>query len=745
MLQDGDRNKKYRQAIHACIEDFKRKEHRKPVILDVGCGTGMLTAIALESNDVQHVIAVDTNVNMTQIVREMGKKDIKANRLTVFNGTIIDYVTDCRGESTERFVDIVVSEILGTLHTSESMPLYLNQVAPYLNVFTSRQVYCVPQSACTLANPVVLSVTRNKAEEEGIIESFRKRLVDEIVSTSMWTPTNQWGMLPFNHPQNDVRFIYNDNNAHKLRTDHFKKLTEDCMSFEECHQNAVYMQQSKTLVWNTEALEEEDDSNNVPLLFLEFHVELWTDIFVNNTISSYNTDSNKGAYGEMNEEMEEDREEGEEEEAEDEHLEGEKACDSDVEMDGQGENEDEKDRFEQNGARVGHWGFFVTRVHIPDGVSLVKMSLVGNKYETIPALNLTFIGSVSDSKKHVQKVSGIADVPIPQRDAMCASFFVHVASKQLFSEAHQAQNSFAQQLCIFLNDGLLGLLFAQRFPKAKIQLYETDPRLTLLFRTFVSELKSIEDNSRITVGSNSRSLGRGEADYSLVVGNRTLLSDTLQDDETLESDQKKLFHKIWHSILFRMNSAKEPIYFPKLYVETDIEWFNWSEVAETFAATFKPIQMGIEAFLPRLKMTAKTKSPFLYTNCAVGGANFMFWQIHQKRNQQRNEQDRALLIRRVVMLTERRQSRLDSQYAFGSVIGERLIDVTDLMRSKTVKLSQLHFGLKKSNGSKKHTSSKKKKSKHGSKKKKSNANAEDDDEDDSSEEARKPQLCVWFE
>lgn len=50
MLADADRNDQYDKAIEACIVDFKVKTGSTdgPVVLDLGCGTGLLTQYALK-------------------------------------------------------------------------------------------------------------------------------------------------------------------------------------------------------------------------------------------------------------------------------------------------------------------------------------------------------------------------------------------------------------------------------------------------------------------------------------------------------------------------------------------------------------------------------------------------------------------------------------------------------------------------------------------------------------------------
>ena len=60
MLADEDRNVKYAEAIKQCIAQFKKQQGRAPLVLDLGCGTGLLTRLAL-MHGAAKVVGVDTN------------------------------------------------------------------------------------------------------------------------------------------------------------------------------------------------------------------------------------------------------------------------------------------------------------------------------------------------------------------------------------------------------------------------------------------------------------------------------------------------------------------------------------------------------------------------------------------------------------------------------------------------------------------------------------------------------------
>lgn len=100
------------------------------------------------------VVALDVNRSMLAVARravECACED-SAARVEFFCGTVDDYAAAKKLETP--FIDVLVSEILGTIHTSECMPEYVARVAPYLRVFEGK-VFAVPRA--TLC-PTALSI-----------------------------------------------------------------------------------------------------------------------------------------------------------------------------------------------------------------------------------------------------------------------------------------------------------------------------------------------------------------------------------------------------------------------------------------------------------------------------------------------------------------------------------------------------------------------------------------------------------
>ncbi|AMD22017.1 HGL323Cp [Eremothecium sinecaudum] len=108
MLQDTVRTLAYRNAIYQNKELFRGK-----VVLDVGCGTGILSMFAAKSG-AKHVIGVD----MSSII-EMARKIVETNGLS-------DKITLLRGKLEDvelpfPKVDIIISEWMGYFLLYESM------------------------------------------------------------------------------------------------------------------------------------------------------------------------------------------------------------------------------------------------------------------------------------------------------------------------------------------------------------------------------------------------------------------------------------------------------------------------------------------------------------------------------------------------------------------------------------------------------------------------------------------------
>ena len=72
MLADVDRARQYEAALRACVADWRANHPgRDPVVLDLGVGTGLLTYLALQADPRVRVIAVDTNANVLGLAKAL--------------------------------------------------------------------------------------------------------------------------------------------------------------------------------------------------------------------------------------------------------------------------------------------------------------------------------------------------------------------------------------------------------------------------------------------------------------------------------------------------------------------------------------------------------------------------------------------------------------------------------------------------------------------------------------------------
>ena len=118
MLDDMPRIESYTKAIHAMVSDFVATEHRHvELAVDVGTGTGWLAILLVLTKQVQHVLAVDTNKTMLRVAKKNAQAMLgsDARRITFVP---INPNEEVLPEQV-RGVDVIVSEILGTLINTE--------------------------------------------------------------------------------------------------------------------------------------------------------------------------------------------------------------------------------------------------------------------------------------------------------------------------------------------------------------------------------------------------------------------------------------------------------------------------------------------------------------------------------------------------------------------------------------------------------------------------------------------------
>ncbi|MCB9675977.1 MAG: 50S ribosomal protein L11 methyltransferase [Alphaproteobacteria bacterium] len=107
MIGDQTRTRAYRRAIFETPELFEGK-----VVLDVGCGTGILSLFAAEAG-AKHVYAVEAS-DMAEVARQVVEDNGLSSVITVLKGSLEDLIPPQK-------VDVIISEWMGYALLFEGM------------------------------------------------------------------------------------------------------------------------------------------------------------------------------------------------------------------------------------------------------------------------------------------------------------------------------------------------------------------------------------------------------------------------------------------------------------------------------------------------------------------------------------------------------------------------------------------------------------------------------------------------
>ena len=145
MLLDSDRNARYCEAIARAVADFVAREGRPPVVLDAGCGTGLLTLFALTAG-AERVISVDVNRgHVDKLLERLGPELAPQCTPMHVGPPNPNPFASPTADNVPKF-DMLVSELLGSFANGECASYYLAQYAQHMNVHASGVVYCVPHT-----------------------------------------------------------------------------------------------------------------------------------------------------------------------------------------------------------------------------------------------------------------------------------------------------------------------------------------------------------------------------------------------------------------------------------------------------------------------------------------------------------------------------------------------------------------------------------------------------------------------
>lgn len=195
MLADVPRAAQYARAISAMCDAFVEREGRKPVVLDIGCGTGMLSILAAQTDKVARVYGVDVNRDVVRLATANAKRALGASR--VGRGKLVEFVVVDAGDAVPDGVppvDALVSEILGTLIHSEDAFRYVSLYARRLLAeHASGHTYIVPRR-CTQ-----LMTHRRFDRVPAGLRVAVQNAVNRAWTLRCWSPTNENGLSVLLH------------------------------------------------------------------------------------------------------------------------------------------------------------------------------------------------------------------------------------------------------------------------------------------------------------------------------------------------------------------------------------------------------------------------------------------------------------------------------------------------------------------------------------------------------------------
>lgn len=286
MLDDADRNFQYGLAIKACIEEFIATEKRAPRVLDVGIGTGMLSALCIE-HGAAHVTGVDVNPTMTALAKDtLSEVDPSGKKWTV------KLVKPGASQLGKAKFDMLVSEILGTLTTSESMYKYIGIYAHHLTTFgggevdedgaglsergAARRVYAVPRSTTQYFS--VMSY--DKADLGAPLAAALEHATQSAEAARKLVPTNEGGLglhLPLYHGERIGERL-------AIHTERYDRLLPSSKG--DGKLVFAYDGLGKSVTLEHAHL---DSASRLNLGIFEWSVELWKGVHLENTLEFYRT------------------------------------------------------------------------------------------------------------------------------------------------------------------------------------------------------------------------------------------------------------------------------------------------------------------------------------------------------------------------------------------------------------------------------------------------------------------------
>eukprot|EP01012_Entosiphon_sulcatum_P007459 TRINITY_DN13790_c0_g1_i1.p1 TRINITY_DN13790_c0_g1~~TRINITY_DN13790_c0_g1_i1.p1 ORF type:complete len:681 (-),score=96.53 TRINITY_DN13790_c0_g1_i1:6-2018(-) len=139
MLHDAERNKKYKEGIYAAVEHLKRTNSAPITVLDIGCGSGLLSMFALQAG-CSHAYAIECNPTIAEIAVENFEKNNLSESVTLLmhHSTSLSVPKDIPVRP-----QLMVGELLDTWLIAEGA---LPTMRHAREALLDRNAICVPDS-----------------------------------------------------------------------------------------------------------------------------------------------------------------------------------------------------------------------------------------------------------------------------------------------------------------------------------------------------------------------------------------------------------------------------------------------------------------------------------------------------------------------------------------------------------------------------------------------------------------------
>jgi len=267
MLDDADRNNQYERAIAAAIARFVRLQGRPPVVVDLGCGTGMLTLFALR-HGAARVVAVDINADVVGMCEHVVDEARKTEGAA---WGPCDVVVDTK--HTEPF-DMLVTELFGTAGSSECQFEYVAPTLRHIRHF-KEGVYCVPEQLDVTARWFDCSAL-GASESAGINGPLAVVLA---ATTDHWSGAGTAVLTNYLHTRDGIL----------LHTMNPRPASDVMVLLQENYHTNAQRRRSTGVFQLTEPL------GPTSFLVIEWKARLFGDILLENTMERYQTLSQRNA------------------------------------------------------------------------------------------------------------------------------------------------------------------------------------------------------------------------------------------------------------------------------------------------------------------------------------------------------------------------------------------------------------------------------------------------------------------